>query len=235
MAIEAADHLHTSLSDVTTLFPTTKLCVECAIPTDWTSPLTCKWLHKSSTTSVETQMLRLAELTHRWLATFLDGDSRVLVPTKEVLDERANLRQQIQRFVPVPATSNVETVAMYESCRWSSLMLLAVEKLGIPIHVAAKLVQIRPRLVKRLRMTDLSYLWRIHKGLLFWVTATCHFATARQCYPLLCATILARFTQEIAMSDYCSEIAIKPLRRLKTFESLCCQLGPAWLPVATSS
>lgn len=113
------------------------------------------------------------------------------------------------------------------ACRWASLMPLAVEKLRISIHVAAKHVRIRPRLIKRLRTTDLSNLWDARKGLLFWVVAICYSATAGQCFPLLTRTVFARFTPQMAMSDCCSEIAIKPLRRLKLFESSCCREQPA--------
>jgi hypothetical protein len=226
MALEAANHLYTPLDDVENLFPTTEPCKNCAIPADWTSPLSCQWLHETLTGPVETQMLLLTVLVSTWLATFLDGDSHILIPTKKSLEERANLRQKIEKCVLVAKTSNIEAVAMYECCRWASMVLLTVEKLCIPIHVAAKHVRIRPRLVSRLRMTDLSSLWGIRKGLLFWVTIICHFATARQCFPLLCTTLLARMTQEIATSDCCSEIAIKPLKRLKKFESLCCSQAP---------
>jgi hypothetical protein len=118
--------------------------------------------------------------------------------------------------------STIEAEAMYECCRWGSLVLLAMEQLSVPIHVAAKHVRIQPRLVRRLRMTDLSNLWGVRRGLLFWVVTICHFATAKQCFPLLCTALLARFSQEIAMRECCAEIGIKPLRRLKQLESLCC-------------
>jgi hypothetical protein len=141
---------------------------------------------------------------------------------RKLLEERASLRQRIDGFLPLARKSYGEAEARYEYCRWASLILLKVGKLTIPIHVAARHVLISPRHTQCLRMTDMSQLWGIHKGLLFWVTAVCHFATVGQCYPLLCTAFLARFTQEFAMSDYCSEIAIKPLRRLKQFETLCC-------------
>jgi hypothetical protein len=167
-------------------------------------------------------MLLLAGLMHSWLSTFLDRDCNVQVVTKESLNERASLRQCIESFTPVSEASKSETEAMYETCRWASLILLEVEMLGIPIYVAAKDVRIPPRIIKRLRMTDLTNLWGRHKGLLFWVAAMCHFATATHGFPLLCSTLFARFSQETAMSDHCSEIAIKPLKRLKLFESICC-------------
>jgi hypothetical protein len=172
-------------------------------------------------------MLRLARLTHRWLATFLDGDSQIQVPTEELLEERRRLRQEIDAFLPVARTSNSEMEAMYECCRWASFVLLTVEKFSVPIYIAAKQVRIHPRLIRRLRMTDLSNLWGPRRGLLFWVAAVCDFATAGQCFPLLCTALLARLAQEIAMLDCCSEVAIKPLKRLKYFESLCCHPEPA--------
>ena len=149
-----------------------------------------------------------------------------MAPKYNAQEERLNLRERIECFLPIPGTSNLEAEAMYESCRWASLMLLEVEKLSVPIYVAAKHVQIRPRLIKRLRMTDLSNLWGIRKGLLFWVAAICHFATAGQCFPLLTTTVFARFAPQMAMLDCCSDVAIKPLRRLKQFESLCCRGQP---------
>jgi len=100
--------------------------------------------------------------------------------------------------------------------------LLAVEKRNRPIHVIAKEIRLHPRLVRRLRMTNLTGLWGNRRGLLFWVTAVCHFATAGQCFPLMCTTIFARISQELAMSEWCEELAVKPLRRLKEFERLCC-------------
>ncbi len=167
----------------------------------------------------------LVGLMHKWLATFLDGESHGLVPTINLLERRDILCRKIESFAPVASTSTIEAEAMYESCRWASLILLTVDKLGVPIHIAAKHIRIQPRLTKRLRMTDLSNLWGIRKGLLFWIAAICHCATVGQCFPLLTATLFAQFSQEIAMSEYCSEIAINPLKRLKQFESLCC--GPA--------
>jgi hypothetical protein len=222
MALEAANHLHTPLYSVDSLFPITEPCKTCAIPADWTSPLSCQWLHETSTENIETQTLLLAVLVSTWLRTFLDENSQIMIPSNKSLEERADLRMKIENSVLVVKKSNPEAVAMYECCRWASMILLAVEKLCIPIHLAAKQVRIRPKLVRRLRMTDLSSLWGNRKGLLLWVTITCQFSTAGQCFPLLCTTILARMTQEIAMSDCCSDIAIKPLKRLKTFESLCC-------------
>jgi hypothetical protein len=224
MAIEADSHFNTPFADVEDLFPATNPCVNCYVHAHWISPLTCQWFEGPSETVAEAQMLRLAGLTHSWLATFLDNDGHELALTEELLEERANLRHMIECFPPVGKASHREADAMYESCRWASLLLLTVERRNLPIHVAAKIVLIRPRLVKRLRTTDLTNLWGIRKGLLFWVVTMCHYATAGQCFPLLCTAVLARMTQEIAMLDCCAELSIKPLRRLKLFESLCCRL-----------
>lgn len=225
MAIDAASYLNTPLEDVQSLFPTTAPCQNCSISFEWASPLTCQWIEDESTMREGSQMLQLARLVYRWLATFLDGDSDQVPAGESTLDVRAALRQQIESFAPVPQTSNNEADAMYECCRWACLVLLAVERDGVPIHVVARYVRIRPRLIRRLRMTGLSSLWGVHRGLLFWIAAVCHYATAGQCFPLMCTTLFARFTQEMAMSESCFEIAIKPLRRLKTFESLCCRPG----------
>jgi hypothetical protein len=225
MAIEAATHQNTPFSDAGELvFTSTDPCERCSIPLDWISPLACQWLDVTSTIYAEAQMLLLAGLVHEWLATYLDKGKCGLLPTKKLLEKRASLKHRIEVFIPLRGTSNIEEEAMYECCRWASLILLAVEKFKVPIHVAAKHVQIQPRLVRRLRMTDLSNLWGIRKGLLFWVAALCHFATAGQCFPLIFTTLLARLAQDIAMSDCYSEIAIKPLKRLRQFEILCCRL-----------
>ena len=223
MNIESANHTTTPLEDIADLFPEAAPCEDCSIPAHWTSPLTCQWLDATASTPVEREMLLLASLMHRWLATFLDRTSNPLVPTEDLLEERASLRQLIEGFLPVAKNRNLEADARYECCRWASLILLAVDKLRIPIYAAAKHVRISPRLTHCLRMTDMAQLWGIRRGLLFWVTAVCHFATVGQCYNLLCTALLARFSQEFAMS-HCVETAIKPLRRLKRFEKLCCQI-----------
>ena len=235
MAVEATNQLNNPLVDLRDLFPAASPCTNCCIPAHWTSPLTCQWLDQTSTSHVETQMLLLAGIMHRWLATFLDGDSHGLMSTKTLLEKRASLRQRIECSAHVAITSSTEAQAMYESCRRASLILLAAEKLSVSIRVAAKHVRVEPRLVECLRMTDLSNLWGVHKGLLFWVAAICNLDTAGRCFPLLSTTLLARFTQEIAISDYCSEIAVKPLRRLKQFESLCCHPAPMSQDIATHS
>jgi hypothetical protein len=73
MALEAAYRLNTPLVEVGDLFLTTSSCDECCIPAQWTSPLTCEWLERKSLLHAELQMLQLAGLVHRWLATFIDG------------------------------------------------------------------------------------------------------------------------------------------------------------------
>ena len=196
------------------------------MPPQWYSPLTCQWLQETSASYIETQMLLLVGLVHSWLATYFDGDSYEVAPDNDAREERVSLRDRIERFPPISGASNVESEAMYESCRWASLTLLSVEKLSIPIHVAAKRVRIKPRLIRRLRTTDLSSLWGKRKGLLFWVAAVCHCSTAGQCFPMLTTTLFARFASQIAVSECCSEIAVKPLKRLKLFESLCCRGKP---------
>jgi hypothetical protein len=223
MAIDSAIYSNNTSADIGNLFPDTMSGGYRSIPVQWNSPLTFQWLGQTSVKHIESEMLLLAGFMHRWLATFLDGDNCELVPTKEILEDRASIRQMIENFVPGARPSAIEAEAMYDCCRWASLILLKVENLNIPIHVAARHVRIKPRLVRLLRMTDLSNLWGIHKGLLFWVAATCHFSTAGQCFPLLCTTVLAQFAQEMAMSECSSEIAIVPLRRLKQFEKLCCR------------
>ena len=223
-ATEAGNHLHTTFEDLGDLFPAIDPCNDCSLPAQWTSPLTCRWFDETPRTHLEAQMLLLPHLTHRWFATFLDGDGHRPITTNELLEERAGLRQEIEQFEPISTMTNLETEAMYESCRWASLILLSVEKLCIPINVAQNHVPNDPRLIARLRKTDLTDLWGCHKGLLFYVVAICHFSSAGKCLPLLGTTLFARFSQELAMSDCCFEIAIKPLRRLKQFEILCC--GP---------
>lgn len=174
-------------------------------------------------------MLLLCGFTQRWLATFLDQDNDELTPTEGLLRTRNILRESLEPFPAAAKSSIGEAEAMYECCRWASLILLYVEKYHVPIYVAAKHVRIYPRLIRRLRMTDLTKLWGPRKGLLLWVTAICHFSVAGQCFPLLGTTILAKLTQEIAMEEHCDEIAVKPLTRLKVFESLCCRVeGTSW-------
>jgi hypothetical protein len=222
-AIDSAHHFNTPFADVGKLFPATDSCGNCSIPAYWCSPLTCQWPDEPFETPPERQTLLLTGLTHGWLATFLDKDGEEIVITEALRENRAVLRQRIERFMPAEKGLSSETDSMYEACRWASLMLLAVEKHKIPMYLVAKVVRIRPRLVKRLRMTNLTDLWGTRRGLLFWVVTTCHFATAGECFPFLCSALLARCTQEMAMLGCCSEISVKPLRRLKLFESLCCR------------
>lgn len=224
MATEPAHYMNGQPEDFGDLFPATTPRQHCSIPANWTSPLTCQWIFRNSTVHLESQMLLLAGLTHRWFATFIDDDGRELKSTQNVLEERESLRWQIELFEPATRGSNTELEAMYECCRWASLMLLAVERLCAPMHIAAKHMRIRPSLTKRLRTTNLSNLWGTYRGLLFWVATICHFAFAERCFALLITTLFARFTQEAATLDCFSDITITPLKRLKQFESLCCRL-----------
>jgi hypothetical protein len=187
------------------------------------SPITHQQADKTPTTHIEIQLLLLASLVHKWFSTFLDKDNARLVPTDEILQERAALHQRIARFEPSTEGSGTETEIIYECCRRVGLILLAVAERKIPIHAAAKHVENKPSITKLLRMTDLSGLWGDRKGLLFWVAATLQFATARQCFPLLSTTLLAPLVQELSMSIACAEAAVGCLKRLKTFESLCCR------------
>lgn len=188
------------------------------------SPITHQQVDKTPTTRIEIQLLLFISLLHKWFSTFLDKDNAVLAPTDEILQERAALRQRIESFAP--ATENVinENEIIYECCRRVGLVCLAAADRKIPIHVAAKLVENKPSITKLLRMTDLPGLWGNRKGLLFWVAATLQFATARQCFPLLSTTLLAPLVQELSMSVACAQAAVNSLKRLKTFESLCCCL-----------
>ena len=228
MAIEAAYCEDSPLVDLEDPRSANGPSMNCAVPGEWVSPLTCQWLDVTTTTHIGSRMLLLAGLMHRWLATFPTRYSRGLpAPTHELSEERVSLRQKIENSAPAPIGSNAEAEAMYECCQWASLTLLVVEKLSIPIYVAAQHIRIYPKLIKHLRMTDLSDLWGIRKGLLFWVISVCHFSIAGHCFPLMSTTLFARFAQGIAMSDRCSETAIEPPRRLKHFENLCCGLESA--------
>lgn len=169
-------------------------------------------------------MLLLTRLVHKWLATFLDKDNHPLALTNELLQKRDALRQNIESFGPAARGFSVEAEAMYECCRRASSVLLAAERRHIPIYAAAKHVEGRPKLTKLFRQTDLANLWGNHRGLLFWVAATCQFATAGQCFPLLCTTLLARLVQELSMSSIYAEIAVNSLKRLKQFDYSCCYI-----------
>ncbi|KAL6690903.1 hypothetical protein J3F84DRAFT_403938 [Trichoderma pleuroticola] len=225
IAIEAADYLQTPPSETEKLFPGTAPHRGHAVPEQWRSPLTSlppQWPEEPSRVYIETRMLLLAALMQKWLATFLDENDQLLPLTQEVLQKRADLRETIESFAPATIKSNVEEEAMYECCRFVTSMLLAAEKLRIPIHAAAKHVESKLNMTQSFRQTDVTNLWGRHKGLLFWVAATCQFATASQCSPLLCTTLLARLVQELSMSNVYTEIAISSLKRLRQFESLCC-------------
>ncbi|KAN0116953.1 hypothetical protein V8E51_002930 [Hyaloscypha variabilis] len=222
MALQAANHLNTPVIEVASLFPTTFPCMGCSIPAEWTSPLTCQWLTEESSAGFEGKMLNLVGLAHKWLATFLDGDGRMPVPTEDILEQRSRLRAVLETFEPVTKAWCCEAEAMYSCCLWATLVLLKVERLSVPIYVAAKYTRSQPKLTRRMRTTDLSNLWGNRRGLLFYVAAVCDFSTAGQCYPLLCTTLFARMAQEISMLDCSAEVGIKALRRLKFFESMCC-------------
>jgi hypothetical protein len=170
-------------------------------------------------------MIHLAGLTHRWLATFFDEDGyNIKATSSDSHIQQQRLRRSIEQMICVE-TNDLhlsESEAMYESCRWASKVLLTVEQQQLPIYAAAQCVQIQPRLRRRLYMTDLPNLWEERKGLLFWVVAVCHFAVVGRCYALLTTTLFTAFTHHMALSEYCDEIALQPLRRLKLFESHCC-------------
>lgn len=226
IAVEAADYLHSPPSETEKLFPVTSSCHEYTVPEQWASPLTCQWVEKIPAAYIETQMLLLTGLVHKWLATFLDENNRLLAQTNELLQNRADLRRDIESFAPATMNSNVKEEAMYECCRRVTSLLLAAEKLHIPIHAAARHVESGLKLTKLFRQTDLANLWGRHRGLLLWVAATCQFATASRCFPLLCTTLLAQLVQELSMSNIHSEITTRSLKRLKQFESLCCCQAP---------
>ncbi|KAL5092955.1 hypothetical protein Trisim1_000681 [Trichoderma cf. simile WF8] len=225
MAIGDADCLHTTPPEIKKLFSATTPCQGCTVPEQWISPLTpltSQWQEDSSTVYNEIPLMLLTALMQKWLGTFLDENDQLLPLTEELLRNRADLREKIENFSPAIMKPSVEEEAMYECCRLVSSMLLTAEKLRISIHAAAKHVESKINLTKSFRQTDLTNLWGKHKGLLFWVAATCQFATASQCSPLLYTTLLARLVQELSMSNIYTEIALGSLKRLKQFEGLCC-------------
>lgn len=222
IALEATDHLYTPLEDVDKLFPTISSYQQCAIPDEWTSPITHQQADTIPTTRIEAQLLLFTNLVHMWLSTFLDKENAMSALTDEILQKRAAIRQRIESFEPATENGSSDTEIIYECCRRAGLILLAVAERKMPFHVAAKHVENKPSITKLLRMTDLPGLWGNRKGLLFWVAATLQFATARQCFPLLSTTLLAHLVQELSMSTACAEAAVNSLKRLKMFESLCC-------------
>ena len=213
----------TKSNELRDLFPATHTHAEPVLPDCWISPLTSIWVEKSSPIYFEARVLLLTDLSRKWLATFLDADGHQVITTISSLKERARLRQRLERFGTVSNESSSEASAMYESCRWASLILLSMEKQKILFQIAPKHVQDQPRVIAHLRKTNLLDLWGSHKGLLLWVIAVCHFSSAGKCLPLLCTTLFARVSQELAMSDCFVEAAIKPLRMLRQFEMICCQ------------
>ncbi|KAL7933081.1 hypothetical protein V8C35DRAFT_327860 [Trichoderma chlorosporum] len=221
-AVEATSHLYSSPSEIEQQFPVTDLCQGCAVSAHWTSPFSCEWVETTPAADIESQMLLLAGLVHKWLATFFDGNHAVLALTDELLQKRINFRKAIENFAPATMNSNVKEEAMYECCRHVTSVLLASERQRISIHIAAKHLQLRPKITKLFPQTDLTNLWGRHRGLLFWVAVTYQCATASQCFPFLCTALLARLSQELSMSRICAEITVKSLKRLKFFESLCC-------------
>ncbi|KAL7949265.1 hypothetical protein V8C42DRAFT_361842 [Trichoderma barbatum] len=222
IAIEAADFVYAPPADIGTLFPVTGSCQKYTVSEEWVSPLTCQWVEGASTAYNETQMLLLTRLVHKWFATFVDENNDPLTITNNILQRRAKLREEIESFGPAIMNANAEEEAMYECCRQVTSILLVAEKLRIPIYVATNHVESKPKLTKLFHQTNLANLWGRHKGLLFWVAATCQFATTGQCFPLLCTTLFARLVQELSMSNIYAEVAINSLRRLKQFESSYC-------------
>lgn len=138
IAIEAADYSSTPSADIETPFPVAGSSQDCPITVQWTSPLTPQWVDKSSTVHIESQMLLLARLVHNWLATFPEDGKHGSGSTGEILQTRADLHQRIESFTPSAKAQSEEAEAMYECCRRATLVLLAVEKLRIPIYTAAK-------------------------------------------------------------------------------------------------
>src|ERR1700744_1898630 len=108
MAMEPAACVKVPCEDSGELFYAATKCEHSLIPDIWVSPLTSRWLYRGSATHLESHMLLLAGLTHRWLATFIDNDDRELTPNKKVLGERESLRLKIEHFAPVTGSSNVE-------------------------------------------------------------------------------------------------------------------------------
>lgn len=188
----------------------------------WTSPLTTRWHGRHAGTCLETPMGALGRMLHGWVATFLDRDNKEIDPTDALLQRRLYLRRKIEHFigVPIPVT-NAET-AMLACCQWATSIMLKVDQYGISIRKAAQDTTMRPRLVSCLRMTNLSSLWDVNRGMLFWVVSVCHCATTGQCFPLLTTALQARFAHLMALSEQYRAIAITPLTRLHLFERRCC-------------
>ncbi|KAK5054545.1 hypothetical protein LTR84_001436 [Exophiala bonariae] len=112
MALDAASYQNTPSARITDLFPPTGSCDDCPIPDAWASPLTSKSVTGTSTAPVETKTLVLAYTVQRWLSTFFHGSAHISVPTKHVLQDRRELRKNIENFEPVSATSTPELEAI---------------------------------------------------------------------------------------------------------------------------
>jgi hypothetical protein len=187
----------------------------------WKSPLSIRWHDIHARTCLETPIAALGRLMHSWVATFLDETNREVDPTEMVLRRRLDLRGEIEHFIGVVVpVKNAET-AMLACCQWATSIMLKVDRHSIPISKAAQMTRMRPRLVGCLRLTNLSNMWDDRRGMLFWVAAICHRATAGQCFPLLTTALQARFAHVMALSERYHAIGITSLTRLYLFERRC--------------
>lgn len=187
----------------------------------WTSPFTAEWLDESAETGVETLTDVLGRLMHGWIATFLDKDDEAIESTEQILRQRLWFRHKLCQHMEKD-TVRMPEGAVYASCRWAASLILKAEQLRVSFYVAAQEITMQPRLVKCLRMTDLVNLWGNQRGLLFWVTSVCHLATSEHCYPLLSTGLYAQFAHEMALTEEIYERGLKPLKRLRKFEEICC-------------
>ncbi|GAM91173.1 hypothetical protein ANO11243_092200 [Dothideomycetidae sp. 11243] len=192
-----------------------------AIAGCWTSPLTQQWTRDAATSARNPLIVLLSDHVHQWLMTFLDTDSRVVARTCAILAKRKELRVIIEVFLRQAQPTDTPCAAMYACCHWAATVMLKMEEDKTTIAAAALKVRIQPRLTRRLRMTNLDTLWDEYKGLLFWVTALCHEATLRHCFPLLTTAISTHFVHDMAMASYGWDVGVKPLNMLRTFEKLC--------------
>jgi hypothetical protein len=188
----------------------------------WMSPMTTWWLDQQARTCLETPERALGRMLWSWVATFLLEDGQPCPVTSEVLEKRQCLRREIEHFIGVKIQVKNAQTAMLACCQWAATIMLKVDRHRMSISDAAFDTPIKPRLVTCLRMTDLSSLWDSNRGMLFWVVTICHRATAGRCFPLLSSALLARFAHESALSEHYHDVALIPLSRLDTFESLSC-------------